>query len=154
MANTQIEGSCCTIIWHVDSFKISHKKQKVVKDIAALVNAKYSQEKPVLVTYGTVHKYLRMHLNFSQTGKVVISMKSYIGKILGGVLEDMTEVATNSAMSHLIQNSPDCIITAEILYLTKWARPDIIMVVVFLCTRVSSPDMDDWKKLTWCVNYL
>lgn len=36
---------------------------------------------------------------------------------------------------------------AKLLYLYKRARPDIQTAVAFLCTRVKSPDVDDYKKL-------
>jgi hypothetical protein len=36
---------------------------------------------------------------------------------------------------------------AKLLYLSKRARPDIIAVVVFLCTRVKDPTLEDWEKL-------
>ncbi len=35
----------------------------------------------------------------------------------------------------------------KLLYLSKWARPDIISIMVFLCTRVKAPTEEDWKKL-------
>ena len=40
------------------------------------------------------------------------------------------------------------------LFLCKRARPDIQTAVAFLATRVSQPDIDDWKKLCRMINYL
>jgi hypothetical protein len=37
-------------------------------------------------------------------------------------------------------------ITAKLLYLAKRARPDILTVVCFLCTRVTKPTAEDVKK--------
>ena len=34
------------------------------------------------------------------------------------------------------------------------ARPDILLAVIFLCTRVKNPDEDDWKKLIRLMRYL
>ena len=43
---------------------------------------------------------------------------------------------------------------AKLLSLCKCARPDIQTAVSFLCTRVKSPDTDDYKKLTRVMKYL
>ncbi len=40
------------------------------------------------------------------------------------------------------------------LYLAKWARPAILTVVSFLCTRVMLPTVDDLKKLFSLLEYL
>ena len=44
--------------------------------------------------------------------------------------------------------------TAQLLYLSKRARPDLQTAVSFLTTRVQRPDVDDYKKLGRCVRYL
>ena len=45
-------------------------------------------------------------------------------------------------------------LTAKLLYLSKRTRPDLLTAVAFLCTRVQSPDTDDWKKVGSCLQYL
>ena len=45
-------------------------------------------------------------------------------------------------------------LVAHLLFLTKRAHPDILMVVAFLTTRVQAPDWDDYKKLAKVLNYL
>jgi len=45
-------------------------------------------------------------------------------------------------------------ITAKLLYLCKRTQQDIQTVVAFLCTRVKSPDTDDYKKLVRVIQYL
>ena len=75
-------------------------------------------------------------------------------------------VATTPAASHLFQTNENATklsdedtetyhhLTAKLLYLAKRSRPDTLTAVSFLCTRVQSPDVDDWKKLNRCINYL
>ena len=41
---------------------------------------------------------------------------------------------------------------AKLLYLAKWAQPDILLAVTFLCTRVKGPDQDDYKRLGRCLS--
>jgi hypothetical protein len=36
---------------------------------------------------------------------------------------------------------------ARLLYSSRWARPYVISVVGFLCTRMKSPTEEDWRKL-------
>jgi len=43
---------------------------------------------------------------------------------------------------------------AKLLYIAKRARPDILLAVSFLTTRVQAPDRDDQKKLARIINYL
>lgn len=42
----------------------------------------------------------------------------------------------------------------KLLYLSKWARPDIILIVGFLCSRVKGPTKQDWKTLLRVLGYL
>jgi hypothetical protein len=43
---------------------------------------------------------------------------------------------------------------AKLLFVAKRARPDILLTVSFLTTRVRDPDYDDWKKLVRLLAYL
>ena len=45
-------------------------------------------------------------------------------------------------------------ITAQLLYLAKRVRPDLLVVVSFLTKRVLSSQTDDWKKLVRAIQYL
>lgn len=45
-------------------------------------------------------------------------------------------------------------LTAKLLYLCKWAHPDLQTTISFLTTQVTGPDEDDWKKLARCIWYL
>jgi hypothetical protein len=43
---------------------------------------------------------------------------------------------------------------AKGIYVTRRARPDISLAIVFLTRRVKGPDIDDWHKLCHLVEYL
>ena len=43
---------------------------------------------------------------------------------------------------------------AKLLYFSKCGRPDIQVAVAFLSTRVTDPDLDDWKKLIRLARYV
>ena len=40
------------------------------------------------------------------------------------------------------------------LYLSQPGRPDIRTAIASLCGRLHSPDEDDYKKLTWMMQYM
>ena len=70
IANKTIKGSQCTIIWHVDDLKISHKKSSVVDNIITSLKEEYGKVGELTVRRGKVHDYLGMKLDFSNTGRV------------------------------------------------------------------------------------
>ncbi len=73
---------------------------------------------------------------------------------------------SSPAANHLFAVNPDCEkldsatsilyhhITAQLLYLGKRTRPELLLAISFLCTRVQEPDEDDWKKLGRCLRFL
>jgi len=166
VANKVINGSQCTVLWHVDDLKISHKSQTVLNGLIDQINKKYGQETPVTVQKGKIHEYLGMTIDFSIPGKVQFRMDDYVDRLLAEVPEDMSGVAVTPAATHLFQVNPKSErldddtadifhhLTAKLLYLCKRVRPDIMTSVAFLTTRVSQPDKDDYQKLTRCIKYL
>jgi hypothetical protein len=168
VANKIINGKQCTIVWHVDDLKISHEDSAVTQSIVALLQEKYgSEDAPVTVTYGKVHDYLGMTLDYSKTGKVIINMTRYVTDLLNNVPEDMWEgISATPAAGHLyeVNSSAELLdkfmsekfhtLTAKLLFLSKRARPDLQQAVGFLTTRVKNPDVDDWKKLKRVIQYL
>ena len=166
VANKQINGKQCTIVWHVDDLKILHVSRDVVEDIIAHLNKKFGKESPLTTSRGKVLEYLGLTLDYSERGKVKISMYDYIRKIVEESPEDMQGIAKTPASSHLFLTNPDCKklpenmaqlfhhITAKLLYLCKRTRQDIQTAVAFLCTRVKSPYMEDFRKLTCVIQYL
>ena len=106
------------------------------------------------ITRGKVHRYLGMTIDYSSPGKVILSMIDYIGKILDNIPEDMKGESATPAAHHLFDIAEDATkisqadadifhyFVAQLLYLSKRARPDIQLSVSFLCTRVIGNDTD------------
>ena len=67
VANAQIKGSQCTIVWYVYDNKISHKEQAVVNDIIQRIEAKFG---PMTKTQGDDHEFLGMQLHFDRVDKL------------------------------------------------------------------------------------
>jgi hypothetical protein len=105
-----------------------------------------------------------MQLEFL-AGKVHVDMSSYTEKVLDfyvKVLEPRRVpgkkgvflVSKSLAAVNLDEKQRFHTVVAKLLYLAKRARPDIITVVSFLCTRVKAPTMEDVEKLEYLLGYL
>jgi hypothetical protein len=167
VANKTIEGSQCTILWHVDDHKVSHASEKVIDQIIDKLEERYGQEAPLSITRGKVHDYLGMTIDFSVEGKVQFRMDDYIERLLEDCPEDMDGTAVTPAAHYLFQvneNNPELLdpsqadtfhhIVMQLFYLCKRVRIDIHTAVAFLTTRVTKPDKDDWLKLSRVIRYL
>jgi hypothetical protein len=96
--------------------------------------------------------------------KIVIDMQYYLQQILDNVSNlvrkaipggrETFQVTTDSADLDKENSEWYHTITAKLLYLAKRARPDILTVVSFLCTRVTKPTEEDMKKLMHLLGYL
>jgi hypothetical protein len=68
--NKDINGSQCTILWHVDDLKISHADPEVVTEMIDLLEKEFGKKAPLTKTRGKVHEYLVMTIDFSVPVKV------------------------------------------------------------------------------------
>jgi hypothetical protein len=105
IANTMINRKQCTIVWHVDDLKISHKDPKVVDQVIASLKEEYEQIGETTVRWGKMHDYLSMTLDFSKPGKIIIDMQSYLEEVFEAVkdIRLMQGHATTPASDHLFK---------------------------------------------------
>ena len=68
VANANIKGSQCTIVWYVDDNKISHKDQTVVTDLVQRIEAKFGH---MAKTQGDEHEFLGIKLRFDRRNKAI-----------------------------------------------------------------------------------
>ena len=133
------------------------------KDISDIYKGKVKTHR------GGVHDYLGMDLDWeSAPGELIISMIKYLQKIIDEWPEELSSTKINPANNTLftIRDDKDRVIlpkekaqqfhrtTAQLLFLTMRARPDVQTGVSFLTTRVKEPDEDDWGKLRHIFMYL
>jgi hypothetical protein len=135
----------------------------VLEDIAKRLNQKYGQKVPLTVHHGLIQDYLGMTINYSEQGKVKFLMPDYINGILDEVPNDMQGMAVTPTAANLFMVRDDIEklddkhaetyhhLMAKLLYLCKWAHPDLQTVVSFLMMQVTQPDEYDWKKLAQCI---
>ena len=80
-------------------------------------------------------------------------------EMIDGFFEKIESTNTTPAAEHLFKVNEECPKLNEMkaqafhntvakgLFLCKRSQGDIMTTIAFLCTRVQSPDEDDWKKL-------
>jgi hypothetical protein len=72
--NKMIYGKQCTIQFHMDDRKISHVTQTVLDDVIDQLNAEFGTIKKLAASYGKIHDYLGMTINYLEDGKVKFTM--------------------------------------------------------------------------------
>jgi len=156
-------GNQCTICVYVDDLMVTSKLESDVDEAFSYLAEVYG---PITITSGDKQSYLGMMFDFSIQGKVSISMSGYIEEILSYTKVRASDKAITPATAKLFDideksrllNETDKFgfhsMVAKLLYMAKRVRPDILLAISFLTTRVSSPNEQDLNKLTRVVHYL
>jgi len=108
-----------------------------------------------------------MTIDYSEEGKVKFTMYDYIDDLLEELPPHMRGSASSPAAAHLFETNtedPELISllereifhhrVAQLLYLSKRARPDIQLPIAYLCTRIQVANKDDEAKLARVTRYL
>ena len=129
---------------------------------------------------GKTHKYLGMSLDYSHTNQCRVTMIDYVDEIVAAydkasseldngfspVCKKKNRARTSAAPDDLFVVDEDAEklseegqvafhhLVAKTLYVSKRARPDSSTAIAFLTTRVQSPNIDDWRKLSHLMEYL
>ncbi len=142
VVNKMVNGKQCTVLWHLDDLKVSHIESTVTDEVLSSLNQKYGKETPLTITRGDLHDYLGMTIDYGTEGKVSICMQDCVEDMLDDLPDDMGGSATTPAAEHLFKVN---VVEAErlfhsttkkILFLCKWARPDVQTAIAFLCSHV------------------
>jgi hypothetical protein len=115
VANKTIDGTQCSVLWHVDDLQILHVNQAVLEDLVGMLNKQYGKLDPLIVTRGDIHDYLGMTLDYSTPGRVTIRMGNYVRDLLEEAPEDMGGTAATPAADHLftVSENPTYLDDAE-----------------------------------------
>ena len=110
----------------------------MVTDVITKLQGTFRKEAPLTITCGKVHDYLGMVLDYSAPGKVKFSMTDYNKMMLANLPDEMSGEASTPAAAHLFEtNGTGSTLldeeqadifhhnVAKILFLCKWAGPDI-----------------------------
>jgi hypothetical protein len=123
----------------------------------------------IAMTKGETHSYLGMQITL-QNHQVLIDMSFFVKSTIEEFkkkmeLNNIKQRAAPGNKSYFILNHESTTLTevqrkifhnttAKLLYLAKQARPDILTVTSFLCTRVKAPTEEDLQKLKHTLGYL
>ena len=80
--NKIVDNKQCTILWHVDNLNASHVEPSVVSSVLSDIDVEYGKISKMTITWGRVHKYLGMTIDYSSPGKVIFLIINYIVKCL------------------------------------------------------------------------
>lgn len=163
--NKMIDGGQCTVIWHVDDLKVSHKKKCIVEFVMRQLQKKYPVT-PLKPTIGPSHAYVGMEVDYPGDKTVQITMKSYINSALSDFPDELGKSVNSPCSEHLFEVNDQANLIVEeksvvfhtivcrLLFISTRARPDIYLTISFLTSRCTKTDVDDWKKLKRLLIYL
>lgn len=158
--NKSVNGIQCTVAIYVDDLLITCKDINMINEVQDMLNKRFEN---IQMHEGPVHSYLGMSWDFSVSGEVKVTADGYTRDLLDWA--NVPGTVLTPAASHLFEVrdaeklAPDKAEwfhsgVAKLLYLAKRTRPDIILPVSFLTTRVQSSDVDDMGKLQRVFKYL
>ena len=155
------DGVQCTVALYVDDLKAASKSDELLEE---LYQSCLIEFKEVTKHEGKIFPYLGMNFDYSEEGKVKVTMSGYIDDLMR--YTNTCGTCTTPATDQLFNVREDSVklddarreefhsIVAKCLYLSKRVRVDILLTVSFLTTRVLCPDEDDWNKLSRLLKYL
>jgi hypothetical protein len=159
--NVDFKGTQLTVCLYVDDLLCTCASDE---GLEWLKNELVSEYKEVNSNSGPVHSYLGMTFDWSEPGKVKVTMSGYIRDMLSlyevvgtratPAKADLFDIDVNSPLLSFELKESFHSRVAKLLYLAKRVRPDILLAVNFLSTRVSKPTTQDWEKLARVLQYV
>jgi hypothetical protein len=148
---------------YVDDLMIASKSEDAIKEVIRSLEVKF---KRVNMMDSIKIDYLGMIFDFGVPGVVKITMPGTIDELLRLIGTEVHERAKTPATSELFEVLDDGTYlegkakarfhsaAALALYLAKRSRPDILLAVTYLCTKVVKPSFSDLAKLKRVGAYL
>ena len=115
---------------------------------------------------GDKHPHVGFTLDFSEPGAVLIDMRDYVAQMINDFPEEVKGTIKTPAAEGLFDINPSSkplnqkrkeafhSSIAQGLFLAKRGRPDVLTAITFLCTRVTKPTEEDWRKLKRVIQWL
>jgi hypothetical protein len=155
--NIETASGQLTVVLYVDDLKLTCVCLSRIDWLIAALEAKYLE---ITVTRGKVHHYLGM--TFDYTNSLRISMTKYEQDLVAGVhrevytpaMEDLFAVDDLSPTVDEEKQKWFHTQVAKLMFLSKRARPDVLLPVAYLATKVQRPTERDLHKLHRVLAYL
>ena len=155
-------GDQTTVCFHVDDGLATSTDLRDLKLFEEQLRAEYGDG--LKITYGKSHEYLGMAVDINST-YCELTMKKYIEDLVndnGGfeqrrhqspASQNLFNVTDSKLLDEPKRESFHKTV-ARLLYLATRVRPDILLAVTFLCSRVSKATAADGVKLQRVIGYL
>jgi hypothetical protein len=154
-----VKDRLIVVLYVDDLFCVAPTKGEIVSLFEKL-RSKYGT---ITEKHGKTLDYLGMKVDYSVQDEVKITMDNYISR----VIEDWpaNRIASSPATEYLFRISESEPLSederkvfhsmvARLLYLGKRVRPDVLLPIIFLATRVKCATHEDKKKLDRVISYL
>ena len=158
---TGTDGHQCTAAVHVDDLLISSKSNANVTHLVEGLRKRYGA---LTLSYGPVINYLGMAIDMYVSGQAMITTTGYCDEIVkisgvkGSARTPATEGLFETREGAATVTEPVRVwfhkIVAMVLYLAKRTKPECLVAVAFLATRVNKCTTDDVDKLQRLVRYI
>jgi hypothetical protein len=132
-------------------------------EIECMERAFQAEFRWITMAVGNSHSYIGMKLTVDK-GYVILDMRYYLQNLLKPFDNPQVKVVPGNKETFVVEEAAEKLdlkkkilfhsMVARLLYLSKRARPDIIAVVGFLCTRIREPTVKDLEKLSKLLGYL
>ena len=162
-----------TVVFHVDDLNCSCQNDSALDELFNNLQSEFGEEQKLQKLQklerevGTVHDYLGLRIDYSVPSKVIFTMYDYIEDIIVEAPNDLKpkncKYPSNDKLFHVDEDSPKLShakadlfhrMVARILYASHRARPDVAVTTAFLCSRITAPTEEDYKKLGRLIGYL
>ena len=164
MNKTCDDGSQITVAVYVDDLLITSTNKEAATELLNSITKRY---KDVKSHEGSKLEYLGMSIDMTEEGSAIITMSGMEDRIVeDSALENSGKTTTSPASSNLFEIDEQSApleekdrkkfhaMVARLLYLSKRVRPECLLAVAFLTTRVLKATHDDACKLQRIVKYL
>jgi len=157
----ELERVQSTIGIHVDDCFISCSNLDIAEGIVQFLHEEFEE---LNVVRGLVHSYTGMMLDFSVAGIVRVTMNGIIGELLQKC--NITTSAPTPAKDDLFLDDPNSpaldakrrelfhSIVASCAYIGKRIKPETLVAVSKLASRVNCSTEKDWRKLQRLLKYI
>jgi len=158
------DGAQLTVAVYVDDILMTSTNEEEMEELLEAIKNRYGDVKS---HRGDVIEFLGMSVDMSIPGSASITMKGMETSIVEDAPTERSTRKTNSpAADNIFDIDEDCpllqerersefhAMVARLLYLAKRVRPECLMAVSFLTTRVTKATEEDKVKLDRVINYL
>ncbi len=158
-ASKVINGKQRAALWRADNVRMPRVEQSALDSVIDRASERRGQGAPLAAQRGPARADCGAAIDCSEGGKVKFIVADFVEGALDEAPSGAGGAATSPAASRPLTAGEEAEelggkradlrrrLAAKLLRLSKRARPDFQAAASLLTTRVTQPDVDDWKKL-------